>query len=254
MKNRKGLFLFLAAFIAGVAFYNLSGAGSTDAKIALLPPEQYGPAISYVEEKGLLDKTRVITPQELVDKKSFNAKKYPVTIYMAGEHYITTVKKEDDGVKAILNYLKEGGMIVFLSYEPWPMYYGLEDGEETEEENIMFQNLEFNLKGFEEPDESLEMEFNKEQKIIKGLPGKIEFPTEGDLRMRAINPDSISENIELTSILTIEEYGDVIGYIEFIDGAYKGGKILYVWSRLLDQDCGEKILDEVFKFIDKQVK
>jgi len=234
-----------------------TGVGGTGAKIALLPPWQDGPGFAYLKENNLMGKTRVITETELIDKKAFNAEKYPVAIYMAGERYVTTVKKKGDGAEAILNYLKQGGMIVFLPYEPWPMYHGLEDGEETEDQDIMFtklKNLKVSLIGVEEPSESLKIEFNNEQNIIKGLPGNMKLPTDGDLRMRAIDPDSISENAELTPILSIEEYGDIMGYIEYTDGIYKGGKILYIWSRLLDQDYSDKILDKVFKFIDKKVE
>ncbi len=252
--KRKGLLLLLALFMTVTVFYQLQSAESSAAKIAILPPLQEGEAYFYAESKGIMKKAKVITPLELIDKKAFNAKKYPVALYMAGEYYNATVKKKGDGVEAIMNYLKEGGMIVFLPNQPWPMYNELEDGDETGLKNIMFPNLEFNLMGVEEPEESVKMVLNQEQKILPGLPKNMAFPTDGDLRLRALDPDSISENINLTSILTVEEYGDLIGYIEYTDGPFKGGKILYVWFRLLDQDYSEKILNEVFKFVDKHAK
>lgn len=218
-------------------------------KIALLPPDYDGPAFEYAEEIGLIDKLKIITPEQLVDPDVFNAKKFPVAIYMGGEHYITTVKTEEDGKDGIKKYLSDGGLIVYLSYEPWPMYYEIVKGDWTDDENIFIEDLEVFFTSFEEPDGSLLMKFNKNQDIIKGLPEKIKFPESGDLRLRAIDAYNITYNAKLTSILTVIDHGDAIGYIEFVDGRYKGGKILYVWSTLLNQDYGEKILSEVFKYI-----
>jgi len=224
-------------------------------KIAILPPEATSVAATFAGKTGIMEKAKFINTNQLVGSGVFNARNYPVAFYFAGEEYVKTVREDEDGIEAIKRFLSGGGLLVLLPSGPYPMFYGSEKGQKAKTGDPLLPKIGIPMTcAFERPPGPLEMTFNRNQKIIKGLPDVIPFPETGDQRLRPIPPERVTGEAQVTSILTVENYGDAICYIEFTDGELKGGKILYVWSTLLTQEYGQTILNEVFKFVASQFK
>lgn len=224
-----------------------------DGKIAYLPPEQGSAAATLAGKLGIGDKAKTLTSSQYVNQSLFNAKNYPVAFFMGGEYYDKTVKKDDDGIEAVKSFLAGGGLLCLLPSGPFPMYYGNERGQKGKADPLLLKIGVPMRNAFEKPPGAVEFVFNGNQKIIKGLPGTIPFPETGDQRLRVIVPGQVSD-AKVTSILTAEGYGDAACLIEFTDGELKGGKILYVWTTLLNQEYSDKILTEIFKYIASQFK
>jgi hypothetical protein len=209
----------------------------------------------------LLKKCRQLKPEEMLDAKLFNAKNFPILLNLSGEEYAGTIKKEGDGAEAILNYLRGGGFIIMLTSQPLPFFY---DGlGEPHVVRPLTPKMGFPIiVAFEKPPEgaNLKITLNPDQKLITGVPKEMPFFTEGDLRLRAVPRDKVSPDTQYTAIFTVtgadgKGYGDAAAYAEFTRGEFKGGRMLYLWSRFLsDKDLGPGMVEQMIKFIIAQAQ
>jgi len=222
-------------------------------KMAMLPPSYGSIAATLAGKIGIMDKMKKLNDSQLVTPEFFNAQKFPVAFYFGGEEYVKTVREDGDGIEALKRDLAGGGLLVLMGAGPYPMFYGYEKGASAGSDPFLPKIGVPMSCPFERPPEPIEMTFNKNQKIIKGLPETLPFPETGDQRLRPIQAEQVTSEAQVTSILTAENYGDAICYIEFTDGELKGGKILYVWATLMGQDYGQTIMSDVYKFIAAQL-
>lgn len=178
-------------------------------------------AMTYVETPSL---------QQILDPAYFQ--KIWCLLYLDGESYYQS------GDKAILDYLKNGGLIVFLPSGPFPFYY-------NENGRAVNSASKFGLiigRSWESPPKNVKLTFqlNPNQKIITSLPRKFSWMTDVDQRWRgAVKPPI--EGVEYIPILTLQDekgnsYGEGIAYIEYRSGELKGARLLYVWCSLLQKD------------------
>ena len=202
-------------------------------KIGILPPSPGGPAHKFFQQIGLLNKSVMISNDKLVDKSFFNPKNIPVAIYLDGEDYVYTVKSAGDGAAAIEQYLNEGGMVVLLASQPWPMFYATGTGPRKADALTGKLGLPLSMALEGTPSEKLNIKINPQQSIIKANDVEFPFP-EGDTRLRAILRSQVKA--KYTPIATVvgdagKDYGDAAGLIEFPNGS----KILYI-AHILQND------------------
>src|SRR5205814_907398 len=92
--------------------------------VAVLPPESgASPANRLIGRGGFRSRLAFLTPEQLIDAEQFNARKFPVALYLNGEDYVETVKTPGDAAEAVVRYVREGGTLILLSGLPYPMYY-----------------------------------------------------------------------------------------------------------------------------------
>ena len=238
-------------------------AGVPAGRIALLPTDPRGPAQHFASRCGLLDKADTLTPQQMVEPGRLDASRYPVVLNLGGERYPYSVRADGDGRAALVNYLKSGGLIVCLCCEPFPFYYG-EDMRDPNHEHVnspqpLLPKLGVALKNiFEQPpkERSYHLDYIVSQRVLPGAPWQLVFPASGDQRLRAIADGEMDRHVMRYQPLynVTGERGDDIGaaaaYVEWRDGEYAGGKLLYVWSGLLqDTDNSPLLLRSVFRFV-----
>jgi hypothetical protein len=225
--------------------------------VAVLPlDEPAGPVVQAMQATGLWKKAHRLEPAELLNRDQFNAKRYPVLLNVDGENYMGTVRREGDAAEGILDYLRSGGMLVMLCTQPLPFCYdGLGRGHSSRPLTPRM-GMPINIT-FEKPPEraGLKMVFNPGQKVLRGMPAEIPFPTEGDLRLRSIQRARVSGDAEYAPILTVvgqdgKDYGDAAAIARFRRGPFAGARLVYVWSRLLaDKDLGPEIIGQTIRFV-----
>ena len=170
------------------------------------------------------------------------SEKVDLLLNCSGEHYRRTVSQPDDVEKAIGNYLRAGGFLLFLPSNPWPFYYD-EDG------NPVNHSARFGLTlrmGWENPPEGKDLFFVQPDDALPDLPRRFAFPSTGDLRWRGFFAQNDSQHIPLLQLRSADgdDYGDAIAYAK----PKTGGQILYVWFTLLDTPYAEPLLYDVFTF------
>jgi hypothetical protein len=176
-------------------------------------------------------------------------------MYTGGEDYIRTVATSGDGAETMQRYLSQGGVLVFAAETglgTFPMYYGI-DGNASPVPDPLLPQLGISIYGpWESPPGPLTVRLSAGQNIITGLPASFAFPSEGDLRLRPLDPAQVSSDVKITPILTIDGLGDAAFLAEFVSGPMKGGKILYVWGTFFRQYYADALYDGVIRFIANQ--
>lgn len=208
--------------------------------LAILP--QPNPAWSNA--MNLLRKAKAMvyldtpTPQQILNPQYLNPQKIWCLFYFDGESYYQNIGGTGNGDTAILNYLKNGGLIVFLPSQPLPFYYN-ENGRAVNSASKFGLTIGYS---WESPPKDVKLSFalNPKQKIITSLPPKIPWMTDVDQRWRGAVKPSV-EGVIYIPILTLKDdkgrfYGDGIAYIEYTQGELKGARLLYVWCSLLSKD------------------
>ncbi|MFZ2414171.1 MAG: stalk domain-containing protein, partial [Candidatus Cryosericum sp.] len=224
-----------------------------DQRIALIPPVTTVSLAAY-RLGGLLPHMDVISDQQFVDPSVFNATVYPVAFYTGSEDYIRTVSADDDGEQAIRRYLSQGGVLVFAAPMGgnWPMYYAIDNGVRDDDDPLL-PRLGIPMYGpWESPPGPLTVNFSAMQSIVTGLPASFPYPTSGDLRLRLADLARVKPEVSITPILTIDGLGSPAFLAKFVSGSMKGGQVLYIWSRFLDQSYSDTIYESVIKFIANQ--
>lgn len=222
-------------------------------RVAIIPPTTNTDLTAY-STGGLASHIDILTEKQFVDPSVFNAATYPVALYTGVESYIRTVTTDGDGEQAIRRYLSQGGVLVFAAPMggTWPMYYPI-DKDVTGTGNPLLPRLGIPMYGpWENPPGPLTVHFSVTQDIVTGLPASFPFPTFGDLRLRLADLTQAGPDVSITPILTIDSLGSPAFLAKFVNGPMKGGQVLYVWSRFLDQSYSDALYVSIIKFIANQ--
>jgi hypothetical protein len=227
-------------------------------RIAILPTGRdaaAGPVVKMLHACGLIRRCRQLTPADVLDPTVLNARRFPVLLNLGGEDYLATIRREGDGAEAILAYLRSGGLLAMLSSQPLPFCYDISSGDPVG--RPLTPRMSFPIGGgFEHPPaDDLQLIFPSRQQILSGLPGRLSFLSEGDLRLRTVRREAVAKNAEYTPLATVvrpggEEFGDAAAYAKFVRGEFRGGRILYVWSGLsADPRVGPSVIGDVIRFL-----
>jgi hypothetical protein len=222
-------------------------------KIALLPAAPAaGSGANFMARTGLRKKWVPLNPREFISRDAFNAARFPVAIFIGGEHYLRTVREEGDVDAALKRYLTEGGTLVLLASGPYPLYYGDRDGAESNRATPLLPELGLPLSMDEAP-EGARIEAAAGQTILHSLPSRFPCPP-GDSRLRAGLPSRYDRADHYEPLLSVVDgqgrsHGDAAFYVELGAGAGKGGKVLYVWSALLASPQGGAIMGDALSWV-----
>ena len=233
-------------------------AGIPEGRIAILPTSKdtaTGPVVKMFRGCGLMRRCRQLTKAELLDPKFFNAKRFPVLLNLDGEEYLGTIRHDGDGAKAILGYLRSGGLLAMLTSQPLPFCY--DDSSGARVGRSLTPRMQFPVGGgFEKPPaDDLVVNFPAAQKIFSDLPASLPFSSEVDQRLRTVRRDVVAKTARYTPLATVgrpggKDFGDAAAYAEFVRGEFRGGRILYIWSGLsADPRVGASITSDVIHFL-----
>jgi hypothetical protein len=222
-------------------------------KIALLPPASSGPGANFAARTGLRQKWVPVRPPDFVNAEYFNASRFPVALFMGGEHYLRTVNTEGDGDTALKRYLKEGGTLVLLAAGPYPLYYGDRLTGERYESAPVLAELGLPLTVEEQAPEGARIEAAAGQTMLPSVPARFAFPP-GDPRVRAGRRSQFDPAHHYQPLLSVVDgrgnsHGEVAFYVELGAGPGQGGKVLYLWSTLLSAPQGDAIMGEAVSWV-----
>jgi hypothetical protein len=242
-------------------------------RVAVLPAPgvspQGHPLYQAINRTGAMELLRPLSTSELVTPSVFNPIRFPLAFYLAGEMYYQTVREPQDGDRAMLNYLRNGGTLLVSPTQPYPFYYNERGmpvafapeigmpisgrGAEGREDRLRGKDV----RGWERPPQGVSLRFvrNPKQQIVTSLPEEFPFPSDGDLRWRPMVNIWDEEEAQYTAVLTLKdsadkEYGEGIALVEFKGGEFRGARILYVWHRLVaDPEWAVNILSDVLNYL-----
>ena len=193
---------------------------------------------------------RLLTPEEMVDAAFFTPKAFPIVLNIdETETYYKTVKTAQDGFKALAHYVKQGGCLAHLAMG-YPAFYGYESLENrwkrTSSEPWLNKELGMHILkpgerfgeafSFELPDnkaEDLFFELNSQSPYSKGLPERVEFPLNADVRFRPIVQDNTTSGTVFTPIYWLKtskgnSLGTAMAIIDYTTDRTKTSRSIYV--------------------------
>lgn len=218
--------------------------------LALLPQPNptWSNVVNILRKAKAMPYVDTPTPQQILDPEYLTPNKIWCLFYLGGESYYQTLDK------AILDYLKRGGLIIFLPSQPLPFYYN-ENGRAINSAPKFGLTIGYS---WESPPKNVKLTFqlNPKQKIVTSLPSKFSWMKDVDQRWRGVVKPS-EEGATYIPILTLRDdkgnsYGEGIAYIEYTKGELKGARLLYVWCSLLqDPNYILPILKDVVAYLSK---
>lgn len=189
-------------------------------------------------EAGLAPHVLELTPRQFADTNFFTARRFPVALYLGFESYFQSVQRPNDGDAALRHYLAGGGTLLLLPAGPFPLFYN----EKNKPANgAAVIGLNINAGGFEQAPPGLNLIFhvNTSQSVLRGFPERFPFPSplEADQRWRPSRKPP-SADVRYTPLVTLLDqrggnHGEGVATLEFIQGPWRGGRVLYVWLSLL---------------------
>ena len=186
-----------------------------------------------LQEAGLAPHLFFLTPAQLADTNFFQARRFPVALYLGYEAYFQTIKRSGDGDAALRQFLAGGGTLLVLPAGPFPMYY-----------NERFQPANgagmvgLNIGGgsFEQPPADLNLVFavNTNQSVLPCFSAPFPFPgsEEADQRWRPSRAPA-DARVRYTPIVTLTDnrggnHGEGAALLEFPAQTHGRGRVLYV--------------------------
>lgn len=218
--------------------------------LAILPPAQGGEAWTIAQRVGLAKRAAVLNGDQMVSPGVFNARRFPVALYVAAEDYVCTVRQPGDAAAAVERYVREGGTLVILPTQPWPFYYANDPGGHHPEPLTEKLGLPLFMAIEAAPDESLAVRVSPAQSLVKAQQAEFAFP-QGDPRLRSIEGSRLPGGAKYTPIATVfgqsgKSYGDAAGLVELPGG----GRILYVTFNLTrDSEHGPAFCEGALRFV-----
>ncbi|MBN1903200.1 hypothetical protein JW926_17900 [Candidatus Sumerlaeota bacterium] len=192
----------------------------------------------------------LLSPEEIVDSRLFFPKRYPILFNIdETETYFKTVHTPDDGYNALINYVKQGGILVHMG-TGIPAYYGYEpqnrNWKRTTSPPFLNKALGMNILGpgetseygqaFEIPDNkplALYFQLNSNTPYSYGLPDRIEFPFHPDTRFRPVTMDEASTTTLFTPLYNLKseggtDYGAAMAIIDYQGGGFEKTRCYYI--------------------------
>lgn len=213
-------------------------------RIAILPPKASGVFMDIMSRTGLTRKSVTLTPEQLVDPSFFNADRFPVAVYAAGEEYTHTVHVEGDGAIAVQRYVNEGGTLLIVSTGAnFPFYYALGPSFRRGEPFAEQIGIPIDATFESSIPEKLRFELCEDQNILDSVPKTIAYSTM-DIRMRGIGTSRLQEGTIYTPIYKVvgasgKVYTDAAGLIDLPDPK---GEILFIFGSIFsDPDYGQTV-------------
>ncbi|MEX0744144.1 MAG: hypothetical protein WD118_00970 [Phycisphaeraceae bacterium] len=215
----------------------------------------------FFRDRGLEDVLAPLTGAQMLDPEQFTPDRYPVTFYLSGEMFLRSVDEPGDVERALVRYLRDGGVLAVFPSLPYPFYVD-EQGNEvlsTGRFGIMLlasDEQEGDAFGFEQPEEGEQLRFVVHDPTLReaGLAESLTFPEEGDLRWRP-QVSVRSRNHYDTLITLIDEQGrnrgDGVVYVEqFNMHGERTGRTLYAASVLTQvHPEHETIIEGILTFL-----
>jgi len=173
--------------------------------------------------------------------------RYPLLLYAAGEEYRTTVEAPGDVDAGLEAYMKAGGFLVVMPSRPWPFFRGA-DGQPVSRGERFGVTLRG---GWERPPRGRTLRLVQPERRLPHLPGDFPFPETGDLRWRPFVADSHKRHVPLLVLRDGDgkALGDAIACAE----PAAGGRVLYVWFRLLLGPRAGPVMLDAFTFAAEQL-
>lgn len=193
---------------------------------------------------------RLLSPEEMVDAELFTPKSFPLVLNIdETETYYKTVKTPQDGFRALTDYVKQGGCLAHLA-TGYPAFYGYESLENRWRRTsaVPWLNKELGMHilkpgeryndaySFELPDnkaEDLFFDLNNNSPYAKGLPERVDFPLNTDVRFRPIVPDNATTGTLFTPVYWLKtskgkSLGAAMAIIDYSSDNQKRPRSIYV--------------------------
>jgi hypothetical protein len=219
-------------------------------RLAILPPQPSGQAFAIAQRAGLLKRAVLLTPAQLVDPAFFNAQRTPVALYLDGEDYLHTIRAPGDGAEALVRYLGEGGALVLLPSQPWPLFYANGPGFHRADALTERLGLPLFMAVETAPADKLTVHLAPGQSLVKLDTNAFPYTPE-DPRLRSIDRQRIPAGAQYTPIASVlgqsgRDYGDAAGLIAWPNGK----RILYVAANLQrDPAHGFAFIEAALRFV-----
>jgi hypothetical protein len=197
---------------------------------------------------GMGAKLTVLDWEQVIDQQRFNPQNFPIVLYGGGEGYRTTVREQNDVLKSLQRYVRDGGSLVVMPSMPMPFHYDETRSPRTAVHHAPQLWLPL-IVAWERPPEGLKLKFVvRNRNLLPHVPEQFVYPESGDLRWRPLVPEKAPPEAQ---VLPLIELVDESGRSHGLGAAIVqvgAGKVLYVWFRLLDIDVGEAILHDLWDF------
>ena len=221
-----------------------------------------------LHEAGLAKHLVFLSKRDLINPRVFNTKNIWIALYLGSEDYCQTVRSEDDGDAALVNWLKGGGTLVSLASGPFPFYYNEKDKSVVSAPKFglpisgsgahgRLDTLDVAVTaGWEQPPEGLQLTFhlNSDQEVITNLPATIPWMAEADQRWRPIF-NVVDEGDSYVPIVTLKDqdgrkYGEAAALIDYKTGDLAGARVVYVWHTLRQsREYQSAILADLLRYL-----
>ncbi|MBI5383614.1 MAG: hypothetical protein HZA90_02895 [Verrucomicrobia bacterium] len=227
--------------------------------IAVLPSPSTGdlastPVGRTLVETKLAPHVHELTPAQFADTNFFDARRFPVALYLGHESYFQTVRQARDGDAALRNFLAGGGTLLVLPCGPFPLYYN----ERFQPANgLGLLGLNLGAGSFEKAPPGLKLTFraNTNQTALRWPATEFPFPSvfEADQRWRPSRAPAAAE-ARYTPLVTLFDdrggnHGEGAAVIEFVQGPLRGGRVLYVWLSLLaDRESRMRVVPDALRW------
>ena len=197
---------------------------------------------------GIGAKLTVLDWEQVVDQQRFNPQNFPIVLYGGGEGYRTTVREQNDVLKSLQRYVRDGGSLVVMPSMPMPFHYDETRSPRTAVHHAPQLWLPL-IVAWERPPEGLKLKFVvRNRNLLPHVPEQFVYPESGDLRWRPLVPEKAPLEAQVLPLIElVDESGRSYGLGAAIVQV-GAGKVLYVWFRLLDIDVGETILHDLWDF------
>jgi hypothetical protein len=226
--------------------------------LAVIPPEPGGRGQDFLAAAGFKRQLTNLNPAAFVNPAVFNAKRFPLALYLDGEDYVETVKTPGDGVAALTRYLADGGTLVCFANQPLPFCYGLGPDAGVRHPASLLPTLGFPLtNAWEKAPDGLTLH-NVAPNVLTSLPAQFAWP-DGDPRLRWVVHGTVDPADTYTPLVSVhdkdgKDLGDAACVIELGHGPAKGGRIAYVWSTLATAPQGIDLLSDVWAAVLAKIK
>lgn len=223
------------------------------ATIGILPNAQSKALFWMLDSELPLE---VLEPTETIHRLS--PERYAALVYAADEHYQATIHSPGDFDRALQAYLQAGGILLALPSAPFPFYYA--DGKEANRAAKFGLPIAggsnrpvAGITGFEMPPVQ-GLQFRVNRRLIPAAgDAPIPFPSGGDPRwrpaLRTLAPPDATY-IPLATLYDAQNRSWGEGAV--IVRLPSGGKVGYIWFRLLETPYAPLLLEAMFRLVRKR--